>query len=59
MRTTETCGCKHDGRHWLALCAAHQAEFDERHLRAQKEKDAADLLGCYYLVNTRDQSKQE
>jgi len=44
------CGCRHDGRAWLRMCEPCALEFTQRHERAQKEKDAADLLGCYYLV---------
>jgi hypothetical protein len=44
----EPCGCAHDGAVWKVLCAAHQAEWQERHDRAQKEKARSDLLGWYH-----------
>lgn len=47
--TREPCGCAHDGRAWKEWCAAHLVEFTERHRRAQKEKDRADLLGWYSM----------
>ncbi len=50
MIDRQPCGCKHNGSRWLEMCAAHKIEYDAHHLRAQKEKDAAELLGAYYLV---------
>jgi hypothetical protein len=37
MRATEPCGCKHDGVHWLHLCAEHTAE-DREHRAAAAEQ---------------------
>lgn len=45
----EPCGCAHNGRAWLRMCEAHRAEHDERSLRAQREKDNAELVGRYTL----------
>jgi len=36
-KSREPCGCVHDGERWLAMCAAHQAEHQELHERAQAE----------------------
>lgn len=58
MGEPDPCACKHDGKVWH-MCPTHKAEFLERHLRAQAEKDAAELLGSYYLVPTRDQPNLE
>ncbi len=58
-RTIEDCGCKHDGRQWVAMCQAHADEFAERHLRAAKEKSRAELVGYVSLSETRDQLNQE
>lgn len=37
MRVTEACGCKHNGREWLLMCAPCKAEWQERHERAARE----------------------
>jgi len=34
--TTELCGCKHNGSHWLSMCAPHKAESDGMHEAARK-----------------------
>jgi hypothetical protein len=36
----------------VRMCAPCQADFTERHLRAQKEKDTAELIGRYTLGPT-------
>jgi len=43
------CGCRSNAREWLFLCPAHALEHSERHVRAQKEKDGAELIGRYTL----------
>lgn len=40
--TREGCGCRHDGHAWLSMCEPCAAEFQERHVRAQAEKDDRD-----------------
>jgi hypothetical protein len=40
------------------MCDACKAEHDERHLRAQKEKDTAELVGWYSSAQMPDQPKQ-
>lgn len=42
-RTTEECGCKHDGTRWLSMCDAHTVELKK--LRAEWHAD--------YLRTTR------
>lgn len=37
----DPCGCTHDGRRWLTLCAAHQAEADARHQQAARDYRAS------------------
>lgn len=29
------CGCRHDERRWVELCAGHKVETDARHAQAQ------------------------
>lgn len=33
-RTTEECGCKHDGSEWLFLCEPCKTDYDARHAQA-------------------------
>jgi hypothetical protein len=61
---THPCACRSSDSAWLHLCDEHKAEFAALHKRAQREKDGAELLGCYYLVpdksrDSPDQPKPE
>ncbi len=55
----EPCGCRANAREWLAMCQPHADEFAERHLRAQKEKTRAELVGRVSVGETPDQPKPE
>lgn len=49
--TADPCGCRYGGKTWR-MCPGHRVEHDERHLRAQREKDNAELVGRYTLGAT-------
>lgn len=47
MSTREPCGCKHNGREWLFMCAPCKAEHDERHDMACADHIARQPDGTY------------
>jgi hypothetical protein len=46
-KTSEPCGCDHNGQKWLVMCPPHKAEHDETHLRWWAEHIARQPAGTY------------
>lgn len=57
--THHSCGCRSSDSAWLHLCPACAEDFAARHKRAQREKDCAELLGCYSLVPDKSRDQPE